>query len=210
MEKILDVDTEAVVTIAALTSGPRLGAIAEHARVLESRGAGPALLREAAYVASLFCGFPRGVAALVELDKLSHGDRYRDAAPASRAEARARGVQVFRAIHLGNADRQLAMLEQAHPDYADTVLSEAYGRVLARTLLPLALRELVGVACLTVEGLPRQLRAHLLGARNVGVSVATLRASVALAAELGEVDPASAMEQVAQILDGPTSTAPRR
>ena len=156
-------------------------------------------MREAAYLASLFCGFPRGVAALVALAELTSEDRHHDAPPATADAARARGESVFRAIHLGNADRQLAMLERAHPDYADTVLREAYGRVLARPFLTLGQRELVGVACLTVEGLPLQLRAHLLGAHNVGVAIPAIEASVALAAELGGLDPASALEQLAKL-----------
>ena len=84
MKTSLDLPTEAAVTIAALTAGPGLDRVGAEGRRLEQRGAAASLLREAAYVASLFCGFPRGVAALVALQDLANPEVESLAPPADR------------------------------------------------------------------------------------------------------------------------------
>src|SRR5438128_2345746 len=100
-----------------------IGRLRPECEALVLRGASSADLREAAYVAALFCGFPRGVAALREMAHLQPTDGLHRLAPdPSRASLRATGERVFRTIHLANADRQLEMLAGLDPDFADTVL----------------------------------------------------------------------------------------
>lgn len=188
------------VVIASLMAAGRFDAIGSSATDLVEAGADLLDLREAAYLASLFCGFPRGVAALLELAKLdgghedsdrSRGDRvpcHTDTPPVERALSRSIGDETFRAIHRTNAKRQLDMLRRVHPDFADTVLAEAYGRVIAREFLPLSVRELIGVASLSVQRLDAQLRAHLLGAHNTGASFADIRETLRLAADTAGVN----------------------
>ena len=191
--------TEAAVTTSALTTISAITRLGEAARALVARGAATADLREAAYVASLFCGFPRGVAALVALAELADGGCHRQPPPATREATRTSGEAVFREIHQRNAGRQLRLLTAIHPDFADTVLTEAYGRVLARPFLPLAVRELVGATALAVMGLGPQLRAHLLGAHNAGAGWPEVEAAVRLGLEVAEADPRDAIAQLTEL-----------
>jgi 4-carboxymuconolactone decarboxylase len=56
------------------------------------------------------------------------------------------------------------------PDLASYIERFAYGEVYARPGLGLRERELVSVTCLTLAGLWPQLKSHVHGALNVGVS----------------------------------------
>ena len=190
----------AAVAVAALTAARRFESLRREGERLAAAGIEPGLLREAAYAAALFCGFPSGVASLQALAELEPTQaKPHEDIPETRKELRRRGVHLFRRVHGKNAKRQLEMLDMLHPDYADTVLSEAYGRVLARPFLTLGARELIGVAALAVLGLGPQLRAHLLGARNVGVEWAEIEQAVRQAAGLGGVDAAAALATVAEL-----------
>jgi alkylhydroperoxidase/carboxymuconolactone decarboxylase family protein YurZ len=193
----LDLVTEAAVTVAALMASGRFDRLAAAARALVRRGVQGADLREAAYLGSLFCGFPRGVAALVALAEVDGhpgpGGVHRDRPAPDRGDARRRGEEVFRAIHQANAGRQLEMLDTVHPDFADTVLTEAYGRVIARDFLPIAARELGGIAALAVLGLGMQLRAHVLGARNVGAPWPAIEAAIRHGCALAGAPPDEAL-----------------
>jgi alkylhydroperoxidase/carboxymuconolactone decarboxylase family protein YurZ len=196
----LSLEAASTVTVAALTAAGRFDALHDTAMGLIRRGAKAADLREAAYLVSLFCGFPKGVAALAVLAEIEtkEGDPayHHDARPAA---PRKLGKELFHEIHRANAERQLDMLQRIHPDFADTVIREAYGRVLSRNFLPLKHRELCGVAALVVLGLTPQLRAHLLGAHNTGATWPEVEAAVALAGELGGADVAEAQEMVTEL-----------
>jgi 4-carboxymuconolactone decarboxylase len=56
------------------------------------------------------------------------------------------------------------------------MVEEGYGKVLSRAALDLARRELCIVAACAATRQPRQLRAHLRGARQVGVSAQVVEA----------------------------------
>lgn len=57
-----------------------------------------------------------------------------------------------------------------HPDLADWILEEGYGRVLSRGVLSIRERELIIVAVLSALRLPLQLESHLRGALRVGAT----------------------------------------
>jgi 4-carboxymuconolactone decarboxylase len=57
-----------------------------------------------------------------------------------------------------------------HPDLADWILADGYGRVLSRPGLPIRERELIVVAVLAALKLPKQLESHVRGALRVGAS----------------------------------------
>ena len=94
------------------------------------------------------------------------------------------GERVFRSIHGPTAATQLEMLHSLPGVFVEGILGEAYGRVIAREVFDLALRELVAMACLTVLELPRVLRAHSLAALRHGASLAEAAAVVERAAVL--------------------------
>jgi 4-carboxymuconolactone decarboxylase len=57
-----------------------------------------------------------------------------------------------------------------HPDLADWILADGYGRVLSRPGLPIRERELIVVAVLSALKLPKQLDSHVRGALRVGAT----------------------------------------
>lgn len=59
---------------------------------------------------------------------------------------------------------------QLAPDFYDHVLQAAFGDVWSRPGLPLRDRSMITVAVLAAMGQKDELRAHLSGARNVGLS----------------------------------------
>ncbi len=71
-----------------------------------------------------------------------------------------------------------------HPDLDRWMVAEGYGKVLGRPGLSLAIREMLIVAMLVVQGESgrRQLRSHLKGALNAGVTRADVENTIARAA----------------------------
>ena len=63
-----------------------------------------------------------------------------------------------------------------HPDLADWILEDGYGRVLSRPGLSVRERELLVVAVLSTLDVPAQLKSHQLGALRVGATEAQVRA----------------------------------
>ena len=90
----------------------------------------------------------------------------------SRDEDRyAKGWETVGKINGPARDAQFASLSEVAPDFARWIVESAYGDVLSRPQLPLRDRELATVAALTALGnAPGQLKAHIEGALNVGLS----------------------------------------
>lgn len=66
-----------------------------------------------------------------------------------------------------------------HPELAEWILADGYGKVLSRPGLPIRERELIVVALLSALRLPLQLESHVRGAMRVGATakeVAAMRA----------------------------------
>jgi len=91
--------------------------------------------------------------------------------PVSHAEWerwRDRGAETCRQVYADRFPRLLENLRALHPAVESLVLVDAYGKILGRPGLPLNVRELCTLAAVATLDAPRQLRAHLQGARNVG------------------------------------------
>ena len=56
------------------------------------------------------------------------------------------------------------------PDFFDHVLRDVFGEIWSREQLPVRDRSMITVAMLAALGHTEELRAHLVGARNVGLS----------------------------------------
>lgn len=128
-----------------------------------------ATIRELALQNYLFLGFPRAINVLAHLPP----------APARRIEARVepaewrrRGERLFQRIYGKTAERVMDQMRRFHPDLAEWILWEGYGKVLSRPGLTARTRELCVIPVLAIIGAVPQLRAHLRGARNVGASAA--------------------------------------
>ena len=82
-----------------------------------------------------------------------------------------RGWDTVRRINAPAAQRQWDELTAIYPDFARYIVEDAYGDVLGRPALPLREREIATLAALTTLGnAPAQMKAHIEGALNVGLS----------------------------------------
>jgi len=81
---------------------------------------------------------------------------------------RDRGEAACRQVYGDRFPRLLENLRALHPAVESLVLVDAYGKILGRPGLPLKLRELCTLAAVATLDAPRQIRAHLQGACNVG------------------------------------------
>jgi 4-carboxymuconolactone decarboxylase len=85
------------------------------------------------------------------------------------------GNRQFSLVYGGQAGTILNRLTEYHPELAEWIIRDAYGKVLARPGLSSKDRELLAVAMLLALGLPRQLLGHMRGARCCGASLGEIR-----------------------------------
>ena len=81
------------------------------------------------------------------------------------------GWETVNRINPEGAQRQWDALSAISPDFARWIVESAYSDVLGRPQLPLRDREIATLAALaTLGNAPTQLKAHVEGALNVGVT----------------------------------------
>lgn len=82
-----------------------------------------------------------------------------------------KGWETVNRINAEGAQRQWDSLSAISPDFARWIVESAYADVLGRPQLPLRDREIATLAALaTLGNAPGQLKAHVEGALNVGLS----------------------------------------
>lgn len=81
-----------------------------------------------------------------------------------------RGAKVCGAVYGRTYHKLLVNLRSLHPALEALVVVDAYGKLIGRSGLDLARRELCTLAEIAVLDTPRQLHAHLRGALNTGAS----------------------------------------
>jgi 4-carboxymuconolactone decarboxylase len=84
-----------------------------------------------------------------------------------------RGREIQRQLwgdRAADADRPPTPAAQVAPDYFDLIRQYCFGMFWSRPGLAVRDRSLITVALLAALGKPDELRAHLVGARNVGLS----------------------------------------
>ncbi|HEY8061768.1 MAG TPA: carboxymuconolactone decarboxylase family protein [Gemmatimonadales bacterium] len=91
-----------------------------------------------------------------------------------------RGEATCRIIYGEHYDKLRTNVRALHPALEVWMVTEGYGRTLARPGLALAIRELCTVAQTAVLRTPRQLHSHLLGALRSGASVAEIEETLQL------------------------------
>ena len=127
----------------------------------------PVEVEEALLQSYLFVGFPTVLQALAILRDLQPE-------PASvegdleAATWRARGEEVCATVYGGEYERLRENVIRLHPDVEKWMLTEGYGKVLARPGLDLLTRELCIIALLASQDAPQQLYSHLRGALHAG------------------------------------------
>ncbi len=155
-------------TSAAVGAGRDRAAVRE-ARAALAAGASADDLREAVLQTYLFAGFPRAINGFIALAAAGAGaGRPPLERPASPAAWRRRGERLCRRIYGRDFEALMRRMEGLHPDFADWILVEGYGKTLSRPHLAPRERELVVVPVLAALGAWRQLPSHAKGAWNVG------------------------------------------
>jgi 4-carboxymuconolactone decarboxylase len=79
-----------------------------------------------------------------------------------------RGGRTCARVYGDSTPRLLLNLRALHPAVEAMVIVDAYGKIIGRGGLDLKVRELCTLAAVATLSAPRQLRAHLQGALNVG------------------------------------------
>lgn len=148
--------------------------------LLEARDGLPAMAVEEALVQSyLFLGYPAALNALAVWREIQGKEGVSPAAvePSDPWNAwTRRGEEVCRTVYGGQYERLRQRVRSLHPDLEQWMVTEGYGKVLGRPGLTLADREVAVVALLAVHDVPVQLRSHLRGALQVGVSPSQVEA----------------------------------
>ena len=153
--------------------------------VREARGLGTSSLwlEELVLSSVLFVGFPRALVAAAALRAVEpHTGEGAEAGDYDRwREWLERGEVTGRRIYGDRYDQLMRNVAALHPALARWIVVDGYGRTVGRPALDLTHRELCAIAMLVSQDAPRQLRAHLRGALNVGASAGQVEAVLALA-----------------------------
>jgi len=136
-------------------------------------GASGARLDEALLQLIPFTGYARAINAFALLRELvPHAAR----TGGRQGGLRRRGEALCRRIYGPVYRKMISRMRRFHPDLADWILQDGYGKVLSRPILSIRERELLVVAVLGTLNVPAQLKSHRLGARRVGASSAQVAA----------------------------------
>jgi 4-carboxymuconolactone decarboxylase len=167
----LDDETRALVRLAAVIAASDEPSV--RASMLEAVPVVPhQWVEELVLQSYLFAGFPRALNAAREWRRVSGvpAPQADEADELWRAgdEWAARGEATCRAVYGAAYERLRHNIRTLHPALDAWMISEGYGKVLSRSALDLARRELCVIAACAAGGHERQLHAHLHGALNVG------------------------------------------
>jgi 4-carboxymuconolactone decarboxylase len=119
----------------------------------------------------LFAGYPATINAFILLNEVAGSDReFLREEPASLEQWQERGEEFCRKVYGSQYESLIHNMKQLHPDLADWMILEGYGKVLSRPFLSPAVRELLTIAMTAVQQVERQFYSHVRGALNVGAS----------------------------------------
>lgn len=128
--------------------------------------------------AHLFVGYPVALEAMVAWRAARH---VQPEAQEPREGCAEQGANTCRTIYGANYEKLRQNVAALHPDFDRWMVETGYGRVLSRTGLTLAERELCIVALLAVWDSPRQLHSHLRGAIHAGAGARQVEATLDVA-----------------------------
>jgi 4-carboxymuconolactone decarboxylase len=170
-----DVRPLARVSVAAALGKDRV--LRREIRSALKAGATTARLDEALLQLIPFAGYARAINAFALLQELApHTPR----PVRPRGDLRRRGEALCRRIYGPVYERMIARMAGFHPELAEWILADGYGRVLSRPGLSIRERELIVVAVLSALRLPKQLESHVRGAMRVGATSRDVGAMLAI------------------------------
>lgn len=129
----------------------------------------PAAIREVILQTYLFAGFASTINAMIVFNRLVPGNKdYLREVGESLELWRERGIELCKQVYGNQFEKMVENMNQLHPDLADWMINEGYGKVLSRPFLTPKVRELMIVAMTAVLNVERQFHSHVRGALNVG------------------------------------------
>jgi 4-carboxymuconolactone decarboxylase len=131
----------------------------------------------------LMVGYPRTLIAFAVWRKLSGPpptDHDPDLDYNRAAEWTRRGEELCAVVYGENYEKLRDSVQALHPAIDSWMITEGYGRTLARPGLDLRRRELCTVAQTAVLEAPRQLHSHLRGALNAGATFGQIEGTLSI------------------------------
>ena len=179
----LDPQTRALVRFAAAIAQGYEPELRERVGPLRSSQVPAVWVEELLLQSVLMVGYPRALIAFTVWRKFSGVE-----APAAdqdgdygRAwEWTRRGEELCAGVYGENYGKLRESVRALHPAIDAWMITEGYGRTLARAGLDLKLRELCTVAQTAVLEAPRQLHSHLRGALNAGASFGQIEGALSI------------------------------
>jgi 4-carboxymuconolactone decarboxylase len=137
---------------------------------LES-GIEPAKIREALLQTYLFAGYASTINAFIVFNRLVPGNaECFQEAEGSVEQWRDRGKELCRTIYGEQFEKMVENMNRLHPDLADWMIFEGYGKVLSRPFLTPVVREFLIIAMTAVLDVERQFHSHVRGALHAGAT----------------------------------------
>jgi 4-carboxymuconolactone decarboxylase len=179
----LDIQTRDLVRFAAAIAQGYEPELRERVTGLRSSQVPQAWVEELLLQSVLMVGYPRALVAFGVWRKLSGlpapaADQDQDYGRA--AEWSRRGEELCAVVYGGNYRKLRDSVHALHPAVDSWMVTEGYGRTLARPGLDLCRRELCTVAQTAVLETPRQLHSHLRGALNAGASFGQIEGALSV------------------------------
>jgi 4-carboxymuconolactone decarboxylase len=190
-QESLDPHTRALVRFAAAIAQGYEPELRERVGSLRSSQVPTVWVEELLLQSILMVGYPRALVAFTVWRKLSglpapETDPDQDYARA--AEWTRRGEELCEVVYGENYRKLRQSVQALHPAIDSWMITEGYGRTLARPGLDLKRRELCTVAQTAALEAPRQLHSHLRGALNAGATFGQIEAALSIVNSLLSFD----------------------
>lgn len=179
----LDPQTRDLVRFAAAIAQGYEPELRERVGLLRSSQVPPGWVEELLLQSVLMVGYPRALVAFTVWRKLGTvpappSDPDQDYARAG--EWARRGEELCALVYGDNYRKLRESVRALHPVLDSWMVTEGYGRTLARPGLDLRRRELCTVAQTAVLEAPRQLHSHLRGALNAGATFGQIEGTLSI------------------------------
>ena len=136
-----------------------------------------AKIRETILQSYLFAGYASTINAFIVFNRLVPGNsEYFQEAEGSVEDWRSRGEDLCRKIYGPQFEKMVQNMNQLHPDLADWMIFEGYGKVLSRPFLTPVVREFLILAMTAVLNVERQFHSHVRGALHAGATPKEIQA----------------------------------
>ena len=155
----------------------------ERVGALRSTQVPPTWVEELLLQSVLMVGYPRALIAFTVWRKLSGivaAAQEPDQDYSRAAEWTRRGQELCAIVYGENYGKLRDSVRALHPAVDSWMVTEGYGRTLARPGLDLKLRELCTIAQTAVLEAPRQLHSHMRGALNAGATFGQIEGTLSI------------------------------